>query len=186
MRQGAIMSRDPIFDGLDDDMSSSGMPEDAALPILRNKFDSAAAARQFVESNKTQNGSATITLESLKTGNRFTYKISQARDKETGIAQDCYFVGLLCGPNNDSDYKYIGRIARSVFWSGRKYPKPGDISKDAPSVRAFDWAWRALARGELPDQLAVWHEGKCGRCGRKLTVPESVASGFGPECRGKV
>jgi hypothetical protein len=32
----------------------------------------------------------------------------------------------------------------------------------------------------------VHHEGKCGRCGRKLTVPESVKSGFGPECAGKI
>jgi len=28
----------------------------------------------------------------------------------------------------------------------------------------------------------VFHEGACGRCGRTLTVPESIASGFGPEC----
>lgn len=179
------MNRDPIFDGLDDDLDA-GIADETATPTLRNKFDSAAAARQFIESNKTQNGSATITLESLKSGNRFTYKISQARDKESGVAQDCYFVGLLVGPNNDADYKYIGRIARSVFWAGRKYPKAGDISPHAPSVKAFAWAWRALAQGTMPDQLAVWHEGKCGRCGRKLTVPESVKNGFGPECVNKI
>lgn len=174
-----------IFAGLDDDLSDEGN-ESAATPILRNKFDTAAAARSFIESTKTQTGSATVTLESLKTGNRFTYKISQARDKETNQPQDCYFVGLLVGPDNSSDYKYIGRIARSVFWAGRKYAKPGDISPNAPSVRAFDWAWRALVKGAMPDALAVWHEGKCGRCGRKLTVPESVKNGFGPECIGKV
>jgi hypothetical protein len=28
----------------------------------------------------------------------------------------------------------------------------------------------------------VWHEGSCARCGKKLTVPESIESGFGPEC----
>ena len=27
-----------------------------------------------------------------------------------------------------------------------------------------------------------WHEGRCGRCGRKLTVPESIEAGYGPEC----
>jgi hypothetical protein len=171
--------------GMDDDLSA-GAEESSDLSELRNKFDTAAAARQFIEVGKTQNGSATVTLESLKTGTRYTYKINQARDKESGLPQDCFFVGLLCGPNNDSDYKYIGRIARSIFWAGRKYPKPGDISKDAPSVRAFDWAWRALVRGSMPAQLAIWHEGKCGRCGRKLTVPSSVASGFGPECQGKI
>jgi hypothetical protein len=26
------------------------------------------------------------------------------------------------------------------------------------------------------------HEGKCGRCGRLLTVPSSIESGIGPEC----
>lgn len=30
--------------------------------------------------------------------------------------------------------------------------------------------------------VEIWHEGKCGRCGRQLTVPESIESGFGPEC----
>ena len=30
--------------------------------------------------------------------------------------------------------------------------------------------------------LEVWHEGRCGRCNRALTVPESIASGIGPEC----
>jgi len=27
---------------------------------------------------------------------------------------------------------------------------------------------------------------RCGRCGRVLTVPESVESGFGPECIGRL
>ena len=27
-------------------------------------------------------------------------------------------------------------------------------------------------------------KGKCGRCGRKLTVPSSIESGLGPHCKG--
>ncbi len=79
-----------------------------------------------------------------------------------------------------------GRIARDVFWQGRKTPRASDVSRDAPSSIAFSWAWRKMLRNELPDQLEIWHEGRCGRCNRKLTVPESVASGFGPECIGKI
>jgi len=30
--------------------------------------------------------------------------------------------------------------------------------------------------------LEIWHEGRCGRCNRKLTVPASIALGIGPEC----
>jgi hypothetical protein len=73
-----------------------------------------------------------------------------------------------------------------MFWLGRKVPKPGDISRDAPSARAFDWTWRHIARGIMPDALEIWHEGRCGRCARRLTVPESIAQGFGPECIGKI
>jgi hypothetical protein len=169
------MNRDPIFEGLDDDMSESGkMPDVHHSDIMRGRLQSAADATRFVLAGK-----ATITLRSQKTGTRFTYKITAA---ESG---DTFFVGLLTGADNESAYSYLGRIARGIFWLGRKIPRAGDISKDAPSAKAFDWAWRALARGVLPDQLEIWHCGQCGRCGRKLTVPESVASGFGPECARK-
>lgn len=96
------------------------------------------------------------------------------------------FVGLLSGPNNDSDYSYLGRIARDVFWAGRKVPRPGDVSAEAPSSRAFAWTWKMLASGRFPETLEIWHEGSCGRCGRKLTVPTSIAQGFGPECITKI
>jgi len=32
--------------------------------------------------------------------------------------------------------------------------------------------------------LNFFHEGKCGKCGRKLTTPESIKNGFGPTCLG--
>jgi hypothetical protein len=38
----------------------------------------------------------------------------------------------------------------------------------------------------MPDGVVIWHEGRCGRCGRRLTVPESIESGYGPECIGKI
>jgi len=140
---------------------------------LTGRFTSAESALAFVRAGK-----ATVTLVSVKTGVRFTYRAT-AKD-------DCIFVGLLNGPDNTSDYKYLGRIARGIFWAGRKSPRPGDISPDAPSARGFDWAWRHLVKGELPESLEIWHEGRCGRCSRKLTVPASIASGFGPECAGRM
>jgi hypothetical protein len=52
---------------------------------------------------------------------------------------------------------------------------------DAMVTIAFGWAWRHPDS----DKLEVWHEGRCGRCGRRLTVPESIESGLGPECATK-
>ena len=138
------------------------------------KFSSAADAKAFMLAGK-----ATVTLVSKKTGTRFTFKVSMADDGQA------HFVALLNGPDNEADYKYLGRIARDIFWAGRKVPRGGDITPDAPSSRAFAWAWKAIVQDTLPEQLEVWHEGRCGRCNRKLTVPSSIASGMGPECAGK-
>ena len=126
-------------------------------------------------------GNATVTLVSKKTGNRFTYKIRQA-ETDSDSQSELYFVSLLRGADNESDYSYLGRIAKGQLYIGRKSPKPGDIGRDAPSALAFDYAWQHITRGNLPAVLEIWHEGKCGRCGRKLTVPSSIESGFGPEC----
>ena len=141
----------------------------------RARIEDAVAARQFIRAGK-----AHFTLKSLRTETRFTYRATLSDDKS------CVFIGVLNGPDNNSNYKYIGRIARDVFWAGRRNPRPGDVAIDAPSVMAFAWAWHAFLRNEMPASLEFWHEGRCGRCGRRLTVPESVASGYGPECTGRI
>jgi hypothetical protein len=158
--------------GLDGDLSEG---EHHHSHDMRGQLETAAAALKFMRAGK-----ASVTLRSKKTGTRFTYRISVSDD---GL---CYFVGVLTGADNESAYSYLGRISRDIFWLGRKVPRPGDISRDAPSAKAFDWAWRALVKGQLPEQLEIFHEGRCGRCARKLTVPESIQSGFGPECLGKI
>jgi hypothetical protein len=138
------------------------------------RLATAKAAETFIRA-----GNATLTIVSTKTGTRFTYK---CRTSDDG---DVIFVSLLNGPDNESDYRYLGRIAGDRFWKGRKTPKPGDVGLDAPSMRAFDWMWTHLLRNSIPGMLEIWHEGRCGRCNRKLTVPSSIATGMGPECAGK-
>jgi hypothetical protein len=169
-----------FFAGLDSDLDQAETkPKFQAIETtngdMRGNFNNAIDAVAFMSAGK-----ATVTLVSKKTGNRFTYRITMSEDKL------CHFVALLSGPDNTSDYQYMGRISRGVYWHGRKIPRPGDISRDAPSAKAFDWTWRALARYTMPEQLEIWHEGRCGRCARKLTVPSSIERGFGPECAEKM
>ena len=38
----------------------------------------------------------------------------------------------------------------------------------------------------LQDFVEIWHEGKCGKCGRPLTVPSSIENGLGPSCLKKL
>jgi hypothetical protein len=122
-------------------------------------------------------GNATFTLVSRVTGQRFTYQVSQSKPKPGGGAP-VWFVSVLTGPNNSDDYSYAGIInPEGVFRQTAK----SRLSSTAPSVVAFAWFWRNVDK--LPAQVEVWHSGHCCRCGRQLTDPESIASGWGPICR---
>jgi hypothetical protein len=120
-------------------------------------------------------GHAIVTLVSRKTGARFTYRI-----KAPAEGDNIRFVAVLMGPDNGADYVYLGQIYTRdrYYMRGRK----STIDAAAPSAMAFAWSWFHLRDGKLPEDLEVWHEGTCGRCGRRLTTPESIAKGMGPEC----
>lgn len=129
------------------------------------------ARRHFVTA-----GNAIVTIRSKATGTRFTYKITESDPKPGQMP--VYFVGLLNGSDNTSDYVYMGTLFASGFRTTRK----SRIAADAPSAVAFAWFATHFEDG----RIEVWHEGRCGRCGRKLTVPESIASGLGPDCATKL
>lgn len=49
------------------------------------------------------------------------------------------------------------------------------------------WSLRIVdGKTELPPNYGMFHAGRCGRCGRLLTTPESIESGLGPDCITKI
>lgn len=133
------------------------------------KFATAAEAREFM-----LGGSATVTIASARTGVRFTFKVNASDNPSL------WFVQLMNGADNESDFAYMGTIRDGAYRPG--HPNKTRVGASAPSAKAFAWTWERLAADRLPDGLEIWHEGRCGRCNRKLTVPDSVEAGFGPDC----
>lgn len=137
-------------------------------------------------------GNAYFTLRSEKTGVRYTYSVTRADDDNqqamfsTSLSKEPrWFVALLKGPDNSADYAYLGMI------TGEKVPvfrltRKSKMTTDSAPVRAFGYALSNLVRGCIPEALKIFHDGKCGRCGRHLTTPESVERGIGPECAEKM
>jgi len=114
-------------------------------------------------------GKSLFTFLNTKSDNRFTYKVKKHK------IDDVYFVSVLTSPDV---YQYIGMIKNQEYTHTRK----SKISKESQSVRVFDFVFSKLKTANLPEFIEIWHEGKCGKCGRTLTVPSSIKSGFGPEC----
>lgn len=127
-------------------------------------------------------GNATFTL--IGKSQRFTFKVERA-DPRQGQPQPPYFVSLLTGSNNETDFSYMGLLVPGSDQVRRT--AKSRVTVDSLAMKAINWALPILFRGQaLPAPAAVIHEGKCGRCGRKLTTPESVALGIGPDCAGKM
>ena len=123
-------------------------------------------------------GRARITLVSERTGRRFTFQIKAKKGEDGKRSSDFFFVSVLTGANNEGDYTYLGHVNRGEFHNDRKLR----IGHDAPSRQAFSWFWRRLEAEQGLPECEVWHEGRCGRCSRVLTVPESIQTGLGPVC----
>jgi hypothetical protein len=156
----------------------------------RDEFNEAPTGAKIENPNHVREftlaGNAHLTIVSAKTGTRFTYQIRStppnADGKESPVS---HFVALLTEPDNTHGYKYIGHVFR---FSDYTHGKKSNIAWDAPGARAFRWFWdQVVVQGKTPAEaeLECWHEGRCAACGRRLTVPESIERGIGPECYSK-
>lgn len=138
-------------------------------------------------------GRAEFTLHDPETGNRLTYRVDRASAEKwrgaippTGLP---YFVKALTGPDAEvySHWSYLGLLhgrdpiaVPTGQLSGLEWPSR------ATGLHATSFGWLVRHLGGSLGAVEVWHTGRCGRCHRKLTVPESIAAGIGPECRTKM
>ena len=126
-------------------------------------------------------GNATFTFKSVTTGNWFTYK-SEFKEE---FGEKKLIIRLLNGSDNNNSFTYLCTI-KLVGELPMIFREKSKISETAKSFIVFDMAFYKLLLNMSIPNLEIWHEGRCCRCGRKLTVPESIEAGVGPECAGKL
>lgn len=142
----------------------------AERPSLDEEFTAQLAAHFDI---RTHNGK--ITVENTATGNHRTFRI-RTQKSDAKFAPGERILSLLTGPDNQSSYTQIGFVkpdGRVILW--QKYRTE---------------QYRSLVRvlrnpGQYP--TCVYHyEGRCRVCDRSLTTPESISSGIGPVCGGRL
>lgn len=111
-------------------------------------------------------GNARFTLRSTKTYKHFTYRVKKSKHPNVNAH---YFVYADRGD-------YIGDVFADTMVFKPKY----GVSGTNESILPFNWFMHHVGN----TQLEIWHEGICGKCGRLLTDPVSIARGLGPECAG--
>ena len=127
---------------------------------------------------QTHNGCITVTNPK---GDHRTFQIKTMK-KDAKFAPGERVIQLLTGPNNEDDYQGFGFVNKTMngikvrLWSSKK------------SSALFNRFAQLL---EEPDKFqkegyVFQFEARCCKCNRKLTTPESISLGIGPECIKKV
>jgi hypothetical protein len=144
-----------------------------------HRFSSIQDAKAFALA-----GNAIITLQSIRTGNHYTFKVtspSVEKQEKRGFApEQVWFVKLLTdGSADDGCFHYLGMIK-----DGRFFATPASAQlQTSSSFKAFAFFFGSQ---ELHPELVIMHCNHCGHCGKTLTEPESISCGYGPTCREKL
>lgn len=121
----------------------------------------------------------TYTISSPRGGHRTFEVKTQAEDSK--FLPGKRVVSLLRGPNNEQDYESFGVLSpdsRAIFvW--RKFR-----SKFGGSATVWEKFADMLLHPEHYTSYGYEYlvAERCRRCNRRLTTPESIAAGIGPEC----
>ena len=135
----------------------------------------------------------------LSVPSSFVAEHSQCRDRYTFQVKrvdaterwpESWFVNMLAGPDNSCDYSPLGRLnpetgavrlVRTTQMNDRSWP--------VKLIRRVMACLFEVANAKPEDIMRagfeLHHEGRCGRCGRRLTVPKSIEVGLGPTCAAK-
>jgi hypothetical protein len=116
----------------------------------------------------------------------YTYRV--VRKPGNDKWPEAWFINLLAGPNNTQDYQPLGKLNPTT--GAIALTRVTRFTDEALPVRLVRRAVAAIWQGQADAITAagfeLHHEGRCGRCGRVLTVPESIVTGFGPECASRL
>ncbi len=128
-------------------------------------------------------GNSTFTVAKDK-GEHRTFKVRVSGDLER------FFVSVLTGADNKNSFTYLGMLVNKTKQNVTILQciptKKSTQTLQSPLMQIFNFGARILQGVQaLPENYDILRSNKCCRCGRKLTTPESVKNGIGPECAGK-
>lgn len=121
----------------------------------------------------------TFTLTSKRTGNHITVKAETVKeDSRWEAARGKQVFKFMVGRDNENSFACVGFIENGRLNMFKKFQ-----NQYSNRVQAAQYAAQVLAQGiEEDDSVLVEGAKCCLRCNRKLTNPESLRTGIGPEC----
>ena len=138
-------------------------------PEFSHEFDEADKLNAYLLA-----GNAVVTLEA-PSGTNHTYLYQ--KPKTDSFPEDIRFVYTL---HSDMSQHYIGMIEMDKFRLTRnsRFGSDTDIVKGAVYIENM----RKNQQFLQSSPMRIYHQGTCGKCGRKLSGEKSVKLGLGRKC----
>lgn len=120
------------------------------------------------------------TIQNSDTGVHRTFRI-KTQPKDSRFAGGKRIIGLMTGSDNQSSYTNFGFVDDTGIHVWNRH-KGTDYEKLAWMI------WTMLIEPTHPRlrNYSIQSSLACLRCNRELTTPESLLSGIGPVCEGRV
>lgn len=119
----------------------------------------------------------TYTLTNPASGGYRTYRVQTWERDVGGSVELSRVLQLLVGSDNEGDFVGFAFLTDRGPSVWRRFQSANDKNQWG---RLAWWFWKTVAEGEGPLQAQL--SKRCLRCNRKLTTPESLERGVGPEC----
>lgn len=127
---------------------------------------------------KIHNGTYTVTSP------KGTHRTFSIRTVQKGNLKDSRILSLLTGPDNTRDYTGFAFVNDDGIKVWHRHDNNPDWGKYGKLL------WSLATEGQNSPYYVMGYrlliEGKCLVCNRKLTEPESITTGIGPECRKRI
>lgn len=127
-------------------------------------------------------GKARLTIKNPISGQHIKIRMLRKKDRATGEFGSCYFLHVALLGDGDLGYNYAG----AYFSDSGRFKTGRDVVNGSMLDTISRFVVASISHPEKLQKAEIEHAGKCCRCGRTLTHPESIRSGLGPECFGLV
>ena len=144
-------------------------------PIIRSNVNPLALPTLFFA------GRAVLTFRNTEKETHMTVKVKQLTDKnDRKIKLPIFYVFVSLLGDRQTGYVFAGTIFKDsmICKLHRNVPSESQLGQ------VMKFLMNALENPQIlrDKKVSLLHEGKCCRCALPLTHPESINTGFGPDC----
>jgi hypothetical protein len=144
-------------------------------PIIRSNVNPLALPQLFFA------GRAVLTFRNTVKETHMTVKVKQATDKnDRKIKLPIFFVFVSLLGDKETGYVFAATIFKDTM--GIKLSK--NVQEGTQLHKVVSFIWNSIRNPQIlkDKKVSLLHEGRCCRCAMPLTHPESINTGFGPDC----